>query len=412
MNILISAYAVSPNHGSEPGVGWNWVIQLAKYCKVIVITESEFESEITLALKSLPQRDNLVFKFISIGEKARAMCWNQGDWRFYSYYRLWQFKVYKMALDIVASQRIDLIHQLNMIGYREPGFLWKINTSYFVWGPVGGFNFVRFNYLVKLGWKGIIFYSIKNTLNYLQARTSIRVKRAAKRANLVLAASTQMSNELMRFYNKPSIVMNETGCISVDAPVFKKNVEVSFNILWVGRFIPTKMLNLALHTISSVKDLTGLKFHIVGSGSNDTPINEAKQEAIDLGISNLCVWYGHVTQYDVQTIMRNADLLFFPSIVEGTSHVVLESISNALPVLCFDICGAGEVVTEEIGRKIPLTNPKESQALFAEQIRNLYSNRDLLTEMSISCHSRIHALSWEQKGRQLFSLYEELIKSK
>ena len=34
MNYLISAYSVNPYHGSEDGVGWNWVLQYEKNYKV------------------------------------------------------------------------------------------------------------------------------------------------------------------------------------------------------------------------------------------------------------------------------------------------------------------------------------------------------------------------------------------
>ena len=33
MNYLISAYSVNPYHGSEDGVGWNWVLQYEKNYK-------------------------------------------------------------------------------------------------------------------------------------------------------------------------------------------------------------------------------------------------------------------------------------------------------------------------------------------------------------------------------------------
>ena len=63
------------------------------------------------------------------------MCWNQGDWRFYSHYKKWQKRTLKIASDIIKQHPIDIIHQLNMIGFREPGYLWQINKP-FVWGPV------------------------------------------------------------------------------------------------------------------------------------------------------------------------------------------------------------------------------------------------------------------------------------
>lgn len=46
LKILINAYACSPNMGSEPGMAWNWVSNLAKYCELYIITEGEFRSNI------------------------------------------------------------------------------------------------------------------------------------------------------------------------------------------------------------------------------------------------------------------------------------------------------------------------------------------------------------------------------
>ena len=37
IRVLISAYACEPNKGSEPGVGWNWALQMAKMDEVYVI---------------------------------------------------------------------------------------------------------------------------------------------------------------------------------------------------------------------------------------------------------------------------------------------------------------------------------------------------------------------------------------
>jgi len=36
--ILASAYAINPYKGSEDGMGWNFVLQIAKYNQVIAIT--------------------------------------------------------------------------------------------------------------------------------------------------------------------------------------------------------------------------------------------------------------------------------------------------------------------------------------------------------------------------------------
>ena len=41
MKILISAYACEPNRGSEPGVGWHTVWELAKNLEVWVLTRPD-----------------------------------------------------------------------------------------------------------------------------------------------------------------------------------------------------------------------------------------------------------------------------------------------------------------------------------------------------------------------------------
>lgn len=49
MKIVISAYDCSPDHGSEAGLGWNWVMAASKYAdfdKVHVITTDRYEKNI------------------------------------------------------------------------------------------------------------------------------------------------------------------------------------------------------------------------------------------------------------------------------------------------------------------------------------------------------------------------------
>ena len=42
MKIVINAYAVRPNSGSEGGAAWNWISGLSKQHELFVITEGEW----------------------------------------------------------------------------------------------------------------------------------------------------------------------------------------------------------------------------------------------------------------------------------------------------------------------------------------------------------------------------------
>ena len=73
-------------------------------------------------------------------------------------YNIWQKRAYQQALKILSTNKIDIIHQLNMIGFREPGYLWKIKDIPFVWGPVGGLGFIPFSFLKRFPINNFVFY--------------------------------------------------------------------------------------------------------------------------------------------------------------------------------------------------------------------------------------------------------------
>ena len=50
LKIFISAYACEPEKGSEPGIGWNVVNELAKYHEVHVLTRANNLDSIKAAL--------------------------------------------------------------------------------------------------------------------------------------------------------------------------------------------------------------------------------------------------------------------------------------------------------------------------------------------------------------------------
>ena len=90
MKIFINAYACCPNMGSEPGMAWNWCVNLAQYCELHIVTEGEFRDRIEKVAGEIPQGKNMHFYYNPVSDRVRKMCWNQGDWRFYWYYRKWQ----------------------------------------------------------------------------------------------------------------------------------------------------------------------------------------------------------------------------------------------------------------------------------------------------------------------------------
>ena len=418
LNVLINAYAVSPNWGSEPGMGWNWISNLAKYCNLYIVTEGEWREEIEKVLITHPYRENLHFYYNEVSEEIRKMCWNQGNWRFYKYYRQWQKTTLDIEKQIIIKlkeeeritgehRRIDLVHHLNMIGFREPGYEWTLEELPFVWGPVGGCEMMSTGFLKGEPFKLKLALYIKNFLNNLHRRYQPNFKKALERASGLSAATKGVYEFIRDYHNKDVLLLNETGCYERELP--KKNEKKDcFDVVWVGKFDYRKQVGLALETVAQLKDCKNLKLHIIGSGT-DEEITRYHNLSNNLGIKNMVVWYGKIPNAQVQKIMRDSDLYFFTSIMEGTPHVVLEAIQNALPVLCFDACGQSGVVNSKVGIKVPMIDKKHAVSDFANAIRNLYNNRNMLNQMSINCNQRQKELSWDSKAQVMLKLYEKAI---
>lgn len=407
LKILINAYACSPGMGSEPGMAWNWVSNLAKFCELFIITEGEFREKIEAVMADLPEAKNMHFYYNPVSEEIRTMCWNQGDWRFYKYYREWQWKTYQMAKEICQQEQIDVLHQLNMIGFREPGYLWKLskeNGIPFVWGPVDAKDKFPVAYLTGAGWKTQLFMRLKNFLTMVQLKYAGRVRKAARQASVVFASSSNSQRSFKKYMGIDAPLLNETGCYVKEVPLSVSSDEEAFHVLWVGKMDFRKQLVLALRAVA-ISGNQKIRLHLIGGGKDES----YRRLASEMGIEAQCVWHGAVSHEEVQRRMQSAAVFLFTSVAEGTPHVVLEAIANNLPVVCFDTCGQGDVVNDKVGRKVALSTPMQSAHEFARWLNELEHDRELLKRMSENCRQRQLELSWEEKAKTMVEWYEKVV---
>ena len=231
---------------------------------------------------------------------------------------------------------------------------------------------------------------------------------AIKKSSALIAAVKGVKEKIELYHGKTAYLINETGCYPGISSVQERGKGDEFNVIWVGRFLHSKQLSLALNIISRVSHLSDIKFHIVGDG---TLAEREKYVSLanELNIQKICVWHGLIPRASVQELLKRSDLLLFTSVMEGTPHVVLEAIANNLPVLCFDACGQSAAVNESIGIKLDVTSQKRSITDFADKIEYLYGNPHVLHKMSLACVKRQQELSWDSKARQMLSIYEMVL---
>jgi len=381
-------------------MGWNWVMHLARHCRLTVITEQGFEEPIQEALRGVELRLQPEFRYIPIGVRARERFWRQGDWRFYRDYRDWQLRALAVCEELTRSTRFALVHQLNMIGYREPGYLWKLGLP-FIWGPVGGHAQMPWRFMSILGFRNALYYSARNIANAVQMRYSRRVRCAAAAAHTVISATAADQRAIERIHGIRSILINETGTTAGSNAVARTYSGARpLRLVWCGQILGRKALPLALRALALVEAPTHLD--IVGTGPDE---GRSRALAEALGVEARVSWYGHTPHSRALEIMSAADCLVFTSLQEGTPHVVHEALGLGLPVLCHDACGHGASVDETCGIKVPVRSPATSIAGLANAISALVRNPQRVEHLARGALERAQQLAWQKKAQEMLALY-------
>lgn len=210
--LCVGVFSCSPLRGSEPGMGWNFLREIAATGREVwAITNDEFTSEIRARAQELPS-----VHFVFVPEPAKRLrnvlrrVWPPS---YYWFYRWWQMRAYRVALRLQAAHKFDAVHQLNMVGFREPGFLWKLPIP-FVWGPIGGLDLTDWRLLGLLDFGGRVEFFFRNVINAFQRRFLPRPRKAARRAaesRALICATGENARLARRIWGVESTVICEVG---------------------------------------------------------------------------------------------------------------------------------------------------------------------------------------------------------
>jgi glycosyltransferase involved in cell wall biosynthesis len=404
LKVLLIAYACSPGRGSEPKSGWNRAVQTQRHCNTWVICEEQ-ESRQAIEQYGAGKEASALPRFLYVPHTAQERILARLPGFYYVAYNLWHRRAYRVALRVHEQEHFDIVHQATMCGYREPGYCWKLDAP-FVWGPVGGTQNYPWRYLRFGGMPGALREASRSILNNIQLRFSPRVRKVARRSDIILAGNSTSQHNFSKVLHASSILMTTTGLPAGDAQLTRSPSVGPLRILWSGPHNYGKGFFLLVRALERVR--TKLDFHLVVLGTG--PENRRWRRMVrKAGIENRCTWTGRVLLTEALDYYQHSDVFAFTSLRDTAANVVLEALASGVPVVCFDLQGAADVVMPECGIKVPLDEPLSTVDAYGAAFVTLDRDRELLEKLSKGAKLRAKQFMWDAKVLDTLEIYHTVI---
>lgn len=407
LKIIVSAYGCEPNKGSESGTGWFWVDCLAKHFELWVITRSNnrenIESSITEKI-----RENVHFVYYDLPGCITKL--KKREKGFYWYYWLWQRGIVKNARQLVKKFGIDYVMHLTFGSIWLPTYMHRIGCP-FIWGPVGGGEAIPDSYLSDFSLKEQLIQRGRKLLIKISCMLPGMQERC-KEAELIIARTEDTIVALPPKYREKAIVMLETAVadsvLKELEPTLKKRKDgEKIRIIYSGRLIPLKAVDVAITAIYKMKNREKVEFSIIGKGFLRKELEERVRV---LGLEGQIKFEGELPREQVLIRLKNADIFLFPSLKEGGTWALMEAMAAGLPCVCMNISGMHVITDDECAIRIEPQQSREQTAVqMAAALDYLMENPARSEMMGMKARERIkREFTWEAKEKFIVAQMKQL----
>ena len=402
LKVLLSAYACEPGKGSEPEVGWQWALQMARFHDVTVLTRANNRPAIESALDLLRARQPLP-NFVYHDRGASLLRMKQRWKALKLYYLLWQRSAWEVVARLHEAHRFDLMHHVTFAAFRYPVAIWGHGVPC-IWGPIGGIESIPRSLLPWRHPRSLVHEIARNIHNFLQT-TPFHVLPSRARATTRILVSTF---EMQRTFSKMGIASELTptiGLRTAELP-FRPHQQRSgpLKLLYVGNIITLKGIDLALEALRVSQ--TQATLDLVGDGNY---LSAAQRLVKKLGLEQRTSFLGRLPREQVLALYGKYDAFIFPSLHDTGGYAVIEAMFNQLPVICLDCGGPAVALAGGGGIKVPLNSRGQVISGLAEAIRCYDTDRQRLEVDGETARKVVlNNYDWDRKGEKMNQRYQEV----
>ena len=405
MKVLLVGHACGPDRGSEPGLTWNWAMSLSRNHEVHVLTHPQYRAEIEAHL-SKRRNENLRFHWVNLPRWIDPWRPARGERGIRLHYMLWQRLAYREAARMREQHNFDIVHHVSWGTLGDPPLYWRLPIP-FVWGPVGGAVTAPGNFRHYLGAD-----AVRETLRTLRIKLlpwAPSLRKAAKKSALLVAANRETISLMKRAGGRDirHCYDNAVSAQMLPDQMPRRSPNGEMRLLWAGRLEGRKALGLGIEAMAHLKNAP-VRLLVAGEGWQRKDLESLARR---LGVSDRVDFLGAIAWTAMRSLFQSSDAFLFTSLRDACPSVVIEAMSQGLPVITLDHQGVAGIVPDDAGIKVPVTTPAATVAALAEGIRRLAEAPETRLKMGEASWNFARAQTWERRAAQMTEWYEECVRN-
>jgi glycosyltransferase involved in cell wall biosynthesis len=397
MRLLVSALSCNPSLGSEALVGFKYAEALSQRFETVVIAAAPSQAPEGATLMTL-NVGQCAFNEVSAGPLFR-----------------FELRQQRIARRIRHRFPFDYVHRVTPSAIQLPTWAGHLGKPLII-GPLIAADAPPFGFTPLLSrpvsppkgprWRpSRVAGRIYRTIVTRAERKQFYLHQALR---ILVGTRTALRHVPEHLREKCRFVTYSGVEHEVFVPPPERPVTDTLRLLFVGRLVPYKGVELLLRAVEIAARRYSIQLDIVGGAD---PVYKAFLLRLvkELRLGSSVNFLEPVPRDQLPSLYQRADVFCFPTLCDTYGIALLEAMSSGCAVVVSDVAGAGEIVNGENGLKVRLNTPDQYIRDYSEKIVALAQNHELragLGETARKFVLREH--DWGRISAQVLAIYDEL----
>ena len=398
--IFVSSFSCMPHMGSEPGVGWHWIIEMSKYFELWVLVHKEPIDDIEeyVRKKGIDQRIHFIYFDIPFNK----LFFKKGRFRWVrTYYVLWTLLANKIVKKTMTDNNIEIFHNLTF-----GNAIWPVSRygqkKFFIWGPIGGVETIPAEFSRKYNWKSRCIEAVRRVM-VKSLKLNIGFIRRCRNADLILCKTEDMLNTVPTRYRGKAKLCTDVAVELKDSYNFqlKAKNDNEIRLLSVGRLDGWRGFDLLIEAFANVVAIdSNFRLSILGDGIEKAKLLSLTEEK---RLPDKILFAGKVSVNEYNRYIQNCDVVVNACLKEGAVTVSFDSMRYGKPLICIDSGGFTKYFDADYAIVLPRTHRQELISFLSDAILRMRDST-LRENMGNKAKEVGKLFTWEQKGKIISKL--------